>query len=154
MLLNVPRDWNLQHPTLFYPSPAPSCNTSRAALPRRKHLHRPRCPWGTLQRPEDVHEFLQCLHNIFAIKTRSLNGFLREAGMDDRYGRQAAKLLNTSKPSQHHATCSRSWQCRRGLLQWQLEQRGMFEIPITWHILKHSQITVSPYSQMCERDFR
>ena len=38
--------------------------------------------------------------------------------------------------------------------KWRLEQRGMFEIPVTWHILKHSQITVSPNSQMCERGFR
>ena len=28
------------------------------------------------------------------------------------------------------------------------------EIPVTWHILKHSQIIVSPNSQMCERGLR
>ena len=38
--------------------------------------------------------------------------------------------------------------------EWRLEQRRMFEIPVTWHILKHSQITVSPNSQMCERSLR
>ena len=30
----------------------------------------------------------------------------------------------------------------------------MFEILVTWHILKHSQITVSPNSQMCESGFK
>ena len=30
----------------------------------------------------------------------------------------------------------------------------MFEIPVTWYILKCSQITVSPNSQMCERGFK
>ena len=34
-----------------------------------------------------------------------------------------------------------------------LEQRWMFDIPVTWHILEHSQITISPNSQMCERGF-
>ena len=33
-----------------------------------------------------------------------------------------------------------------------VEQSRMFDIPVTWHI-KHSQITVSPNSQMCERGF-
>ena len=51
-----------------------------AALPYRKHPHRPRCPCGTLQRPEDVHEFLQCLHDIFTTTTRSLNSSLTAAG--------------------------------------------------------------------------
>ena len=37
--------------------------------------------------------------------------------------------------------------------RWQLEQRRMFEIPVTWHILEHSQITVSPNSQMCDCGF-
>ena len=140
---------------------APSCNTSHAALPQREHPHQPRCPWSTLQRPEDVHEFLQCLHDIFMTKIRSLNGSLRYVAMDDHYGGSLPNfwtfqnLRSITQRAAGHGNAQEGCCSAHSMFgEWRLEQRGMFEIPVKWHILQHSQITVSPNSQMCESSLK
>ena len=80
--------------------------------------------------------------------------------MDDRYGGRLQNfwtfqnLRSTTQHAAGHGNAGEGCCSARSMFgEWRLEQRGMFEIPITWHILKHSQITVSPNSQMCERGF-
>ena len=73
------------------------------------------------------------------------------------------KLVNNLWPLQSTAWTSRPWGClrcgnaAREVLQdgaeVTVEQGRMFEIPVTWHIQQHSQIIVSPNSQMRERGF-
>ena len=81
--------------------------------------------------------------------------------MEDRYGGRLQNfwtfqnLRSIMRRSAGHGNTTEGCRSEPSMFgEWRLEQRRMLEIPATWHILEHSQIAVSPNSQMCERGFK